>query len=445
MNLDAIFKAYDIRGVVPDDLNEELVTKLGKAFATFVEADTVMVGHDMRNTSLPLAEAFASGVMSCGKDVKFLGLIATDTSYYAAGKYNLPCVMFTASHNPAQWNGLKLTNAGATPIGQESGLQEIRTILEQESWTETDTPGTKTEMNVIDEYIAHALSMVDTSKIKPFKVAIDAGNGMGGYVAPKLFESLPCKVIPLYFELDGNMPNHEPNPIKPENVADLIEAVKKEGADIGMAFDGDADRVFFIDEKGNRVSASFVGAMVAKNMLKKNPGATIIYNAVSSKIVPETVQENGGTAVIERVGHSFIKKTMAETGAIFGTEHSGHYYFADNYRADSAVITALIVLEMLSEAGKPFSELLAEFQKYYAIEETNSEVDDKDAAIARVKEKYSDAEISELDGVTFRYDDFWFNVRPSNTEPVLRLNLEANTPELRDEKTKEVLTIIRKE
>ncbi|MFH1426254.1 MAG: phosphomannomutase/phosphoglucomutase [Candidatus Kerfeldbacteria bacterium] len=443
MNLDAIFKAYDIRGVVPDDLNEDLVTKLGKAFATFVEADTVMVGHDMRNTSLPLAEAFASGVMSTGKNVTFLGLIPTDASYYAAGKYELPCVMFTASHNPAQWNGLKLTNAGAVPIGLESGLQDIRDILEKELWKESSTPGTRSDKNVIDEYIAHALSLVDVSKIKPFKVAIDAGNGMGGYVAPKLFEHLPCEVIPLYFELDGTMPNHEPNPIKSENVADLIEAVKKEGADIGLAFDGDADRVFFIDEKGSRVSASFVGAMVAKNMLKKNPGATIIYNAVSSKIVPETIEKNGGTAVIERVGHSFIKKTMAETGAVFATEHSGHYYFKDNYRADSGLITSLIVLEMLSETDKPFSELLAEFQKYFAIEETNSEVDDKDAAIARVKEKYADAKITELDGVTFEYDDYWFNVRPSNTEPVLRLNLEANTPELRDEKAAEVLQIIR--
>ncbi len=444
MNLDDIFKAYDIRGRVPDELNEELTEKIGKAFATFVEADTVMVGHDMRTTSPRLSKAFIQGVLSTGKNVKHLGLISTDISYFAAGRHNLPCVMFTASHNPANWNGLKFTNAGAVPIGVESGLLEIRQNLENESWKTAEQPGTEEDMDVVEEYVTHALSMVDVSKIKPFKVAVDAGNGMGGLIVPKIFEHLPCELVPLFFELDGAMPNHEPNPLKAENVADLIETVKEEGCDIGLAFDGDADRVFFIDEQGGRVSSSLVTAMVAKNLLGKKPGSTIIYNLVSSRTVPETIEENGGTAVMERVGHSYIKKTMKETGAIFAGEHSGHYYFLENYRADSGLIAALIVLEMLSEMDVEFSAALSEFEKYYAIEETNSEVEDKAAAITRVKEAYADAEISDLDGLSFSYPDYWFNIRPSNTEPVLRLNLEAKTAALRDKKTAEILKIIRK-
>jgi phosphomannomutase len=443
MSLDDIFKAYDIRGVAPDQLDRAFAVKIGRAFATFVDADTIMVGHDMRTSSPELAAGVTEGITGTGKDVLMIGLLPTDASYYAAGNYNLPVVMITASHNPPQYNGFKFTNAGAVPIGAESGLQEIRRIFEEESWTTSDTVGQVRELNVIDGYVERCLGMIDVAALKPFKIAIDAGNGMGGYVSPKVFAKTPCTVVPLYFELDGSAPNHEPNPIKPENVQDLIALVKKESCDLGLAFDGDGDRVFFIDELGGRVSASLVTAMVAKSMLQKHPGATIIYNAVCSRVVPETIEQNGGTAVMERVGHSYIKKTMKETGAVFAGEHSGHYYFQDYYRADSGLIAALVVLELAARDGRPFSQIVAEFQKYHAIEETNSEVADKAAVLARLKEQFSDAEILEFDGITFTYPDYWFNVRPSNTEPALRLNLEARTPELRDAKAAEVLAAIR--
>lgn len=443
MNLDAIFKAYDIRGVYPTELNEELVTNIGKAFAQFVHADTIIIGHDMRLSSPALVDACIEGITSVGKHVQLAGLIPTDASYYAAGKYNLPTLMFTASHNPPEYNGMKFTDAGAVPIGVESGLRDIRRILETEDWPGATESGTVTTVDILSEYVKHVLSMIDASSIKPLKIVIDAGNGMGGYVAPKVFERLPCTVVPLYFELDGTMPNHEPNPIDAKNVQDLIAAVKEHHADLGIAFDGDADRAFFIDETGGRVSSSAITAMIAKKLLQEHPGATMIYNVVCSRVVPETITANGGIAIQERVGHSYIKKTMKETGAIFAGEHSGHYYFLDNYRADSGMIAALIVIEMLSQANEPLSSLLHEFNTYYAIEETNSRVTDKAAAIARLKAAYSTATIHELDGITFTLPDCWFNVRPSNTEPVLRLNLEATTPQLRDTETKKVLGLIR--
>ncbi len=445
MNLDAIFKAYDIRGVYPTQLNEELVENIGKAFAQFVESDTIIIGHDMRLSSPALVDACVKGITSTGKHVRLAGLLPTDASYYAAGKYNLPTIMFTASHNPPEYNGMKFTNAGAVPIGVESGLLDIRRILETEDWPGAAEPGTVSTVNLLDEYIDHVLSMIDVKKIKPLKVVIDAGNGMGGYVAPKVFEQLPCTVIPLYFELDGNMPNHEPNPIDPKNVQDLIAAVREHHADLGIAFDGDADRAFFVDETGGRVSSSAITALIAKKLLKKNPGASMIYNVVCSRVVPETITKHGGTAIKERVGHSYIKKTMKETGAIFAGEHSGHYYFLDNYRADSGMIAALIVIEMLSCAKETLSTLLHEFNTYYAIEETNSRVTDKAAAINRLKAEYPSATIEELDGVTFTLPDCWFNVRPSNTEPALRLNLEATTPERRDEQTEKILALIRQD
>lgn len=443
MNLDDIFKAYDVRGTYPDQLNEEIAERTGKAFAQFVKSDTVIIGNDMRDSGPALVEAVVRGVTSQGKNVQLAGLMPTDATYFAAGHFNLPSIMVTASHNPAQYNGLKLTDAGAVPIGDESGLRDIRDMVERNEFEDGETPGEVSEIDVMGEYVKHVLTFIDVDTIKPLKVAIDAGNGMGGFASPKVFEHLPCEVVPMYFELDGSFPNHSPNPIEPENVQDLIAKVKAEGCDVGIAFDGDADRAYFIDEKGGRISASLITAMIAKNMLEKTPGATMIYNVVCSRVVPEVIEENGGTAVMERVGHSYIKKTMKENGAIFAGEHSGHYYFLDNYRADSGMIAALIVLQMISVSGKPFSEMLSEFERYYAIEETNSEVADKDAAIARVREAFGDAEILEFDGLSFTYDDFWFNVRASNTEPVLRLNLEARTEELRDQKAEEVLKVIR--
>lgn len=443
-NLDTLFKAYDIRGVYPDELNEEFARDLGRAFATFVEADTVMVGYDMRTSSVPLSRAFAEGVTATGKNAIILGLIATDMAYFAAGKYNLPVAMFTASHNPSNYNGVKLTNAGAAPIGVESGLRDIRRIVETRAFASVSTPGMITEKNVIDDYVAHVFSMIDMNAIEPYNIAIDAGNGMAGMIVPKIFEHLPCTIVPLYFELDGTMPNHEPNPIDPKNVQELIAVVKREGCDLGLAFDGDADRVFFIDEHGNRISSSLIVSAIAKNILQEHPGATIIYNLVCSNIVPETIVQYGGIAVREHVGHSYIKATMKKTGALFAGEHSGHYYFLKNYRADSGMIAALMVLELLSQSGKTLSQLLHEFQKYYSIEETNSNVADKHAVIQRLKERYHDAKtIDDFDGLTFTYDNFWFNVRASNTEPALRLNLEAETSILRDQKTEEILSLIR--
>jgi phosphomannomutase len=443
MNLNAIFKAYDIRGVYPTQLDEALASSVGRAFATFVSSDTIMVGHDMRLSSPQLSQAFAEGIRDTGKNVQMVGLIPTDASYFAAGKFNMPVAMFTASHNPPEWNGIKLTNAGAVPIGEQSGLRDIRALVEKDSWATVEARGTITERDIVPDFVTHALGMIDVNKIKPLKIAADAGNGMAGFIVPKVFSHLPCTLVPLYFDLDGRMPNHEPNPIDPKNVQDLIVAVKKDQCDVGLAFDGDADRVFFIDELGRRISASLIGALVAKNVLKKHPGATIAYNAVCSRIVKETIEANGGTAVMERVGHSYIKKTMKETGALFAAEHSGHYYFLNNFRADSGLIAALIVLEMISEIGKPFSEVLHEFETYHAIEETNSTVSDAAGAINRLKKQYGDADILEYDGITFAYPDVWFNVRPSNTEPVLRLNLEARSVELRDAKAAEVLAIIR--
>jgi phosphomannomutase len=443
MNLDDIFKAYDVRGTYPDQLNEDIAERTGKAFAQFVQSDTVIIGRDMRESGPSLVDAIVRGVTSQGKDVQLAGLMPTDATYFAAGHFNLPSIMVTASHNPSQYNGFKLTDAGAVPIGDESGLRDIRDMVERNDFADATDAGQVSEIDVMGEYVKHVLTFIDQDDMKPLKVAIDAGNGMGGFASPKVFEHLPCEVVPMYFELDGSFPNHSPNPIEPENVQDLIEKVRAQKCDVGIAFDGDADRAYFIDETGGRISASLITAMIAKNMLEKTPGATMIYNAVCSKIVPDVIEENGGTAVMERVGHSYIKKTMKENGAIFAGEHSGHYYFLDNYRADSGMIAALIVLQMISRAGKPFSEMLQEFHRYHAIEETNSEVEDKQAAIARVKEKFSDAEMLEFDGVTFTYEDFWFNVRASNTEPVLRLNLEARTPELRDEKAAEVLQVIR--
>lgn len=443
MDLEAIVKAYDIRGIVPTQLHEELATQFGKAFATFVQANTIIIGHDMRLSSPQLAKAFAAGVNAVGKNVQFAGLMPTDAAYFAAGKFNMPVAMFTASHNPPEWNGIKLTNAGAVPIGKESGLLDIKKIVEEQSWTNAETPGSLEEMEVVDTYVEHALSMIDITSVKPLHIAVDAGNGMAGLVMQRVFDRLPCSLEPLYFELDGSMPNHEPNPIDPKNVQDLIAVVKEKKCDLGIAFDGDADRAFFIDEKGGRISSSLITAMIAKNLLQKTPGATIIYNAVCSNIVPETIEANGGTAVKERVGHSYIKKTMKETGAIFAGEHSGHYYFLNNYRADSGLIAALIVIEMISQAGKPLSEILQQFHKYYGIEETNSTVEDINAVIETLKKTYSDATVEEFDGVTFTYPNVTFNVRASNTEPVLRLNLEATSAELRDQKTEEVLAIIR--
>lgn len=443
-----LFKAYDVRGVYPGQLSEQLVEKIGRAFAIFCakklgqSSVKIGVGYDMRTSAPVLSQALIKGLKAQGAQVMNFGLIGTDTAYFASGKLNIPTVMMTASHNPPEWNGLKFSLNEAIPVNENNGLGDIKAMVENDAFQ--DVPGGQEETyNILPSYVEHMHSMVNIKAIKPMKIAIDAGNGMAGKLAPLVFKGLPLDIVPLYFELDGTFPNHQPSPIEPENVQDLIKKVQEVKADLGMAFDGDADRVYFIDENGGRIHASIIVAMIAKAVLDKQPGAKIIYNVPTSKVVREMVNANGGTAIREKVGHTFIKETMRRVSAAFAGEHSGHFYYEKNWYADSAFITAMIILEMVSKSGRKLSELTKEYQKYYPIEETNSEVADKNATLAKLKEKYADAKMDMLDGVTFEYPDFWFNVRGSNTEPKLRLNLEANTPELRDAKTKEILAIIR--
>ncbi|MEA2461415.1 MAG: phosphomannomutase [Actinomycetota bacterium] len=444
-DLGAIFKAYDIRGVYPEDLDEEAARRIGWAFARFLgDAPGVVIGRDMRTSSPSLAAAFTEGVLAAGTDVTDLGEVSTDALYFASGRLEAPGAMFTASHNPARYNGIKLCRALAAPIGGDSGLSEIRDLAASvDRVGGAAERGSRKEVDTLSEYAVHCRSFVDRELLRPLRVAIDAGNGMAGKTVPIVFDELPFDVVPLFFELDGTFPNHPANPIEAENVKDLQRAVVEQGCDLGIAFDGDADRIFLIDEKGGPVSGSTTTALVAERLLKKNPGETILYNLICSWAVPEIVKENGGVPVRTRVGHSFIKETMAETGAIFGGEHSGHYYFRDNFRADSGMIAALLVLETLSISGRPLTEVLSSFERYSASGEINSEVTDQQATVEELARRYSDARQDRVDGLTVEYDDWWFNCRASNTEPLLRLNLEARAPGLMEEKRDEVLNIIR--
>jgi phosphomannomutase len=441
-DLDRIFKAYDVRGVVPDDLDEDIARRIAAAFAEWSGGPSVVIGRDCRLSSPDLAAALTDGITSRGVGVIDLGLASTDLLYFASGSLDLPGIMLTASHNPKQYNGLKFCLAGAKPVGEESGLLEVRALTEQDL-PPTGTAGAVEHRDLLPAYVEHVLTFLDASRMRPLTVAIDTANGMGGLVAPAVFERLPFELHHLFPELDGTFPNHPADPIDPENQRDLRAAVLQHGADIGLAFDGDADRVFLIDERGQDVSGSIVTALVAKAMLEREPGASIIFNVICSWTVREVIAENGGVPVRTRVGHSFIKQVMAETGAIFGGEHSGHYYFRENYRADSGLIAAVIVLAQLSEANVPLSELLAPFRRYSASGEINTEVKDPLATIELVAEALKDGEQDRLDGLTVEFDDWWCNVRPSNTEPLLRLNVEARTDELLREKTAMVLEIIR--
>ncbi len=440
----SIFKAYDFRGIYPTQLNEEIMERIGRAFVEFLGEKKIVVGSDTRLSSPTLTEAFISGATKAGADVVILGKVSTDCLYFASGKYDLPGAMITASHNPKEFNGVKFCRRGAESIGQDTGLAQIKELVLKNEFEDVEIIGqTEEKIDILEEFKIHCQSFIQKEKIKPLKIVADAGNGMAGKIVPAVFEGLACRVVPLFFELDGDFPNHHPSPIEKENNRFLIAKVREENADLGLAFDGDADRVFFIDERGEMVDSSFVTAMIAKKMLAKNPGAKIIYTVTSSHAVPEIVNALGGESIMTRVGHVFIKQQMKESGAVFAGEHSGHYYFIDNYRADSGVIAALIVLEMLSESGKKMSELIREFQTYYRIDETNSVVDDKEKAFECLKNEYGKNLAHEIDGLTFDFGDWWFNVRPSNTEPLLRLNLEAKTKELMTEKSTEVLAIIR--
>ncbi|MEV4183309.1 phosphomannomutase/phosphoglucomutase [Streptosporangium canum] len=429
-DLAKIFKAYDVRGVVPDEFDEETAEAVGAAFVEVTGAGTVVVAHDMRASSGPLAAAFARGATSRGADVVNAGLGSTDLLYYASGSLALPGVMFTASHNPARYNGMKMCRAGAVPIGGDSGLAEIRDRAAEllRSGVGGAGGGTVSERDLLRGYADHLRTLVDLSGIRPLKVVVDAGNGMGGHTVPVVFEGLPLELSELYFELDGDFPNHEANPIEPDNLRDLQKAVLDVGADIGLAFDGDADRCWVIDERGESVSPSAITALVAVRELARHPGAMIIHNLITSRSVPEIVAEHGGEPVRTRVGHSFIKAEMARTGAVFGGEHSAHYYFKDFWSADSGMLAALHVLAALGGQDRPLSEILTDYARYAASGEINSTVADQAGAAARVRETFAGRDgvtFDELDGLTVSGPGWWFNLRPSNTEPLLRLNAEA--------------------
>ncbi|GAA4607076.1 phosphomannomutase/phosphoglucomutase [Actinoallomurus liliacearum] len=447
-DLAKIFKAYDVRGIVPDDFDERIAEAAGAAFVRVTGATAIVTAHDMRASSGPLSAAFARGAAAQGADVTEAGLGSTDLLYYASGSLGLPGAMFTASHNPARYNGIKLCRAGARPIGRDTGLGEMRRLVEEGVPAHDGPAGTVRRLDLLSGYSAHLRSLVDLSGIRPLKVVVDAGNGMAGHTVPSVFAGLPIEIVPLYFELDGTFPNHEANPIEPENLRDLQAAVREHGADIGLAFDGDADRCFVVDERGEPVTPSAITALVAVRELAKHPGARIVHNLITSRAVPEFIREHGGEPVRTRVGHSFIKQTMAEAGAVFGGEHSAHYYFRDFWFADSGMLAALHVLAALGEQERPLSALLAAYSPYTASGEINSEVADQAAATARVRAEFAGrpgVTLDELDGLTVGHADWWFNLRPSNTEPLLRLNAEAADPETMAAVRDEVLAVVRKE
>jgi len=445
VSLDAIFKAYDVRGVYPDEIDEALTRRIGNVFAHFTGAQHIVVGRDMRPSSEPLAAAFIEGAMLAGADVTDVGLASTDLVYFASGSLDAPGAMFTASHNPAQYNGVKMCRAGAAPIGEQTGLQQIKEMVDSGVISRSEVPGKLEHRDLLAEFGAHVRSFVDVSILAPLKVVADTANGMGGLVVPTVFEGLPFELTILYGDLDGTFPNHPADPIQPENLKDLQRAVLDLGADVGLAFDGDADRVFLVDNQGVPVSGSTTTAIVAAGILDRNPGETVVHNLICSHAVPEIIREHGGTPVRTRVGHSFIKQVMAETGAIFGGEHSAHYYFRDNWRADSGSIAALCVLEQLSRSGVSLAELRKPFERYVQSGEINSRVDDPLAVIERVAGAFAECSQDRLDGLTVECGDWWFNLRPSNTEPLLRLNLEAPDAGACEQHTAEVLALVRSE
>jgi len=445
-----IFKAYDIRGLVDSEITPDFTFATGVAFARFLQQErepaTIVIGEDMRPSSPALADAFSAGVTSLGMDVIRIGLASTDMLYFASGKLGLPGAMFTASHNPADYNGIKLCLSSARPIGKESGLLTIENFVRQGSPLEIRSVGVESDRDMLEEYVDHLLNLVDLTKIRPLKIVVDAGNGMAGHTAPAIFARLNCEVIPLYFELDGTFPNHEANPIDEKNLRDLQKAVLKNGADLGLAFDGDADRCFIVDEKANAINPSDLTALIAERELKKHPGSTVIYNLISSRAVLEVIEENGGVGLRSRVGHSYIKKMMADSKAIFGGEHSGHFYFDGFWRADSGALAALHAIAALGESNKSISEILKPYQRYVLSGEINSKVADTVAATALVEQSYSALDgvtLDYLDGLTVNGDTWWFNLRPSNTEPLLRLNVEAKTAARMEQVRDEVLALIR--
>lgn len=441
----AIFKSYDVRGIYPAEFDNDVAYGIGRCFVALVGGTKIAVGRDMRPSGEQLFEAFAKGATEAGAEVLDVGLVSTDALYFAVGKYGLDGgVMITASHNPAQYNGMKFTRSQAQAISLDTGLSEIRDRLVAGNLPpKSDRPGTISQRNILDDFAEHCLSFVDRSKIKPLKIAIDAGNGMAGETVPHVFKRLPCEIVPLYFDLDGNFPNHPASPIEPENMVDLQAAVRKHRCDLGVAFDGDADRMFVVDERGELVDGSTVTALVALNTLKKVPGAKILYNLICSRSVPELIEKAGGIPIRSKVGHSIIKHVMREQDVVFGGEHSGHFYFRDNWYADSGMVALLQCLELFSEANQPVSQVIAPIDTRFRSGEINSRVADANAKLQELQDRYRDAQVDHLDGVTIGYPHWWMNVRPSNTEPLLRLNVEGDTKELMERHRDEALALIR--
>jgi phosphomannomutase len=441
-----IFGAYDVRGIYPETLDEDAAYRIGRAFVQYLDVQAVAVGRDMRVSSPALASAVIRGITDQGADAIDLGMTTTDELYFAVGKFGYPAgVMVTASHNPKQYNGLKMCREEAIAISSETGGNAIRDLALAGNPPEPARKGQVIQRDVNDDYVRHVLSFIDVAKVRPLKIAVDAGNGMAGMIVPKVFEHLPCELIPLYFELDGTFPNHPASPIEPENTAVLRALVPERHCDMGVAFDGDADRMFLVDEQGKLLGGDMVTALVAQSLLRKHPGATILYNLISSRSVPELIERDGGRAVRTRVGHSFIKAQMRQENAIFGGEHSGHFYFRDNWYADSGLIAFLVVLELISESGKTVSELVRAVDHRYRSGEINTEVADQQGRMRAIEAHYAaeGGQVDSLDGITVSFPTWWFNLRPSNTEPLLRLNLEAATPDKMAAKRDEVLGFIR--
>ncbi len=438
-----IFKAYDLRGLAPRELTPEIAYDVGRAFVAYLGAERIAVGRDMRLSSPALAERFITGARDQGAQVTDIGLVSTDTLYFAVGKHGFDggC-MITASHNPGEYNGFKLCRSEARPLSIDAGIGEIRDMLANDAIPPAKPGGSVETLDLLDDFVEHALGMIDVDTLRPMKIVIDAGNGMAGKLIPPVFERIPGELIPLYFELDGSFPNHEANPLEPENIVDLQQAVVAQGADLGVAFDGDADRMFLIDENGTFVGGDMVTAMVARVMLGRHPGAAIVYNLICSRAVPETIEKYGGEPIRSRVGHSFIKGLMRDHDAIFGGEHSGHFYFRDNWYADSGLIAFLTVLELLSAEDASLRATLAPIDQRARSGEINFEVDDQAAAIDRVRSAFPEAEIDELDGLTVNLDDWWFNIRASNTQPLLRLNVEVDKRETLSNRVESVSQLI---
>ncbi len=445
--LDGIVKAYDVRGTVPEQMNAEVAHAFGVGFARFTGGPRVLVGRDMRPSGPELVDAFARGVMEQGVDIVDLGLVSTDLAYYAAGTLDAPAAVFTASHNPAQYNGVKFCLAGARPVGQDTGLFDVKRIaqdvLDGKGPLPAGKAGSATARNLLEPFADHVLSFIDTTALRPLRVVADTANGMGGLVVPAVFDRIPQLTLELmYGELDGTFPNHPADPLQPANQRDLQARVVTGGFDLGLAFDGDADRVFVVDETGRGLNGSTTTALLATTILRRHPGATILHNLICSRAVPEVVREHGGVPVRTKVGHSFIKQVMAETGAVFGGEHSAHYYFLDNFRADSGLIASMFVLEELSRSQSQLSIVRKPFERYSSSGEINTQVDDVDAVIERVAESFTGAAQDRIDGLTVDNGAWWFNLRPSNTEPLLRLNLEAPDRDQCDQHVAELLALI---